>query len=845
MKLPSKVTFLRATNKAQSFIKEKPYVLMVAFVLVGVLTLIFTSAASTTVSLQPEDAACSGLKQTSQSGYSGNGYVKFASNPCGNTSNFGYVWKPIKMGAGGFATGIETAPDGTRVIRTDSNGAWIWDANLNGGEWRALISKMTMEGTGLDSPKSGGGAQAIAISQSNPSIIYLAWKGYLLKSTDKGMHFTKLNIEGTEMDPNAKCRAWGGRLAIDPNNPNVVYFGSMTHGLYVTTNGNDFSKVTSIPVSQTEEYCGESGINSAGITAISFDKSSGTSSGKTNTIYLSSHKNGVYRSTNAGASFTQISGGSYGGPNSVVHGQAGGGNYFAVGFNGQNAVTTIYKYNGSGWQVITPSGWQGATSETEVSTLAVNPSNPNNILVAEYSGDLYMSTNAGSSWVAESSHKVVAPIMPWIELNGSSWLVTSQIAFDQTTPNRLWLAMGNGVCYTDVNPSNLGNITWTHQSQGMEQLVQNDVISPPYTTEGQARLNLAVSDYGIFRITNPDTFSAVRWPVQRFIGTWSLDWASQNPNVIVQNSTDVTGSQMEAGYSTDGGLTSTRFASMPIGSTDREGYGTIAAGDANHFLWEVTNIKDNSGNTKRPAKVYYTENAGNSWQDVTPSDITDPTGLHNGYFAKKKNVAFDRVTPGVAYLYYNNANTYERVYRSTNYGKNWTKVFEVANPTSWDSRNSTLGSGDGLWNPTMKPVPNKAGHLFFTSGPSGSDTLIGNKSAAGNPLKFSADGGTTWKNVVGGNQVYGFGFGIAKPGTDYPTVYTAGFIVNPTTNVEEYGIWRGESFNPTTGVMNWVKIGDFPYGNLSQPFSFDGDKQVFGKVYYSTGSDGAFYGVPQ
>lgn len=823
---------------------------MIAFVVVGVLTLIFTSAASTTVSLQPEDAACSGLKQITSSGYSGNGYIKFAANPCGTTSNFGYVWKPIKMGAGGFATGIDTAPDGTRVIRTDSNGAWIWDANLNGGEWRALISKMTMEGTGLDSPKSGGGAQAIAISQSNPSIIYLAWKGYLLKSTDKGMHFTKLNIEGTEMDPNANCRAWGGRLAIDPNNPNVVYFGSMTHGLYVTTNGNDFSKVTAIPVSQTEGYCGESGINSAGITAISFDKSSGTSSGKTNTIYVSSHKNGVYRSTNAGVSFTQISGGSYGGPNSVVHGHAGGGNYFAIGFNGENALNTIYKYNGTNWQVITPSGWEGITTKTEVATLSINPSNPNTILLAEHSGELYMSTNAGSSWVKETSHILVAPVMPWIELNGSHWLVTSQIAFDQTIPNRLWLALGNGVAYTDVNPSNLGNVTWTHQSQGMEQLVQNDVISPPFTAAGQARLNLAVSDYGIFRITNPDTFSAVRWPVQRFIGTWSLDWASQNPNVIVQNSTDYTGSKMEAGYSTDGGVTSTRFASMPV--ADQYGYGTIAAGDSTHFLWETASIKYDSTTFSSIARVFYTENAGNSWQDVTPSDIADHTGLHEGYFTKKKNVAFDRVDPGVAYLYYSNAANndvsyrVERVYRSTNYGKTWgTPVFEVVNPTDFSNSSKSIGKGDGYWNPTLKAVPGKARNLFFTSGPSGGDTLIGNKSAAGNPLKYSTDGGTTWKNVVGGNQVYGFGFGIAKPGTDYPTVYTAGFIVNPTTNVEEYGIWRGESFNPTTGVMNWVKIGDFPYGNLSQPFSFDGDKQVFGKVYYSTGSDGAFYGVPQ
>ncbi len=751
------------------------------------------------------------------------------STGCTGQVTNGYCWKPIRLGAGGFATGIDTGSDGTRFVRTDSAGAYVWDDGLNGGEWRPVITKDALTGTGLDTPKSGGGVHAVAIAQSNPNVIYMAWKGYVLKSTNKGRNWTKLNIEGTEMDPNAECRAWGGRLAIDPINENVVYFGSMTRGLYATTDGTNFAKVTSVPVSQTENYCGIAGINSAGITGIAFDKASGATGGRTNVIYASSHKNGVYRSANAGASFARTAGG----PTSAVHGVAAGGKYYAIAFNGQGALTSVQRFDGSTWATITPSGWAGVVSGTEVSSIIVDYNNPTNVALADHGGELYLSTNSGASWVNETSHKMVAPDMPWIA--SEQYLVVSQMAFDKQVANRLWLAIGTGIVYTDLNMSAPGTVTWTHKSKGMEQLVQNDVISPPYTATGQARLNLAVSDFGNFRINDIDLFNATRWPVQRFTGSWSMDWASQAPNVIVHNTTDILGSQTEAGYSTDGGMTFQRFGSMPQAIPG--GFGTIAAGDATHFLWQTTS----RGSTL--ARVFYTENAGSSWIDVTPSDVTNTQGLHFAYYTKKKNVAFDRVTAGVAYLYYNDQYT-ERVYKSTNYGRNWTKAYEVLSPTAYDNRDKTLAGADGFFNPTMKAAPGKAGNVFITGGPSGSDKLIGNKDTFGSKFMFTKDSGTTWARVNGANQIYGFGFGAPKTSGGYPTIFTAGYV-QPTGGTEEYGLWRGENFDPATGNVTWVKIGDYPNGNLSQVFSIDGDKQVFGKVYLSTGSDGAFYGTPQ
>ena len=49
---------------------------------------------------------------------------------------FGTAWKPLRIGAGGYLTGMDISPDGsTRIVRADTYGAYIWNAA------RALRSK--------------------------------------------------------------------------------------------------------------------------------------------------------------------------------------------------------------------------------------------------------------------------------------------------------------------------------------------------------------------------------------------------------------------------------------------------------------------------------------------------------------------------------------------------------------------------------------------------------------------------------------------------------------------------------------------------------------------------------
>ena len=50
------------------------------------------------------------------------------------------TWQPVNIGAGGYLTGMDVAPDGAMVVRTDTYGAYIW----NGSQWQQLVTATSM-----------------------------------------------------------------------------------------------------------------------------------------------------------------------------------------------------------------------------------------------------------------------------------------------------------------------------------------------------------------------------------------------------------------------------------------------------------------------------------------------------------------------------------------------------------------------------------------------------------------------------------------------------------------------------------------------------------------------------
>ena len=80
--------------------------------------------------------------------------------------------------------------------------------------------------------------------------------------------------------------------------------------------------------------------------------------------------------------------------------------------------------------------------------------------------------------------------------------------------------------------------------------------------------------------------------------------------------------------------------------------------------------------------------------------------------------------------------------------------------------------------------------------------------------------------------IYAFGFGKAKPGSNYPTLYIIGVING------QYGFFRSDD-----AAASWVRINDdaHQYGLV---LHICGDMQEYGRVYIGTHGRGIITGVP-
>ena len=194
------------------------------------------------------------------------------------------TWQTLDVGAGGYIRGIDIAPDGTMVARTDTYGAYLW----NGSEWVQLVTSTSMPAAfvaaNVDSGNTGQGVYEIQVADSNTQIFYMMYDGDIFKSTNKGTTWTQTSFAQVTANPNDGFAQYGQKMAVDPNNPNIVYVGTPLKGLFVTSNGGTtWQQVSQVPVSASDSS-GDG--NSPGITGLLFDPAiGGVVNGVTQTIF--------------------------------------------------------------------------------------------------------------------------------------------------------------------------------------------------------------------------------------------------------------------------------------------------------------------------------------------------------------------------------------------------------------------------------------------------------------------------------------------------------------------------------------------------------------------------------
>src|SRR5215469_9889975 len=230
-----------------------------------------------------------------------------------------YTFKNVVSGGGGgYVPNIIFNPkqQGLIYARTDIGGAYRWNPSTS--SWVPLLD--------FTSPADWNlmGVDSIATDPADPSRLVIAvgtytnnfttQNGAILRSTDQGKTFQRTDLP-FKNGGNMPARSMGERLAIDPNDDAIVYFGTRSgHGLWKSTDfGATWSQVTSFTaVGDYVEKAGDVYLGDPdGIVWEAFDPTTGSAGKTTQTIYVGvATKNGpsIWRSTDGGTTWAAVPG---------------------------------------------------------------------------------------------------------------------------------------------------------------------------------------------------------------------------------------------------------------------------------------------------------------------------------------------------------------------------------------------------------------------------------------------------------------------------------------------------------------------------------------------------------
>lgn len=350
-----------------------------------------------------------------------------------------YSWKNVQIVAGGYITGIVAHPAQANLFyaRTDIGGAYRWHEATS--RWVALNDWHDMDDWNLT------GIESIGIDPSDANRLYLAagtytqsWapNGAMLLSNDQGATFQVVRMP-IKMGGNNNGRNAGERLAVDPNDGRVLYFGSRLNGLWRSTDrGATWQQVNAFPVTGP--------VNGAdvGVVFVQFQAASGVTGSATPVIYVGVSSSGLnatplslYRSVDAGATWIAVPGQPSGllpnhaefGPDGLL--------YLSYGNDaGPNGMTTgdLWRYappptsapDGAGtWTRITPPapGYPNNGSYG-FGTIVTDRQNPGVLIASTLDlwwqhDDLWRSLDGGDTWT-----ELAGPGKFTLDYSGSPWL---------------------------------------------------------------------------------------------------------------------------------------------------------------------------------------------------------------------------------------------------------------------------------------------------------------------------------------------------------------------------------------------------------------------------------------
>ena len=711
----------------------------------------------------------------------------------------GFSWESVNTEGMGYVTGLVVHPLAPNdiYIRTDVGGAYRYDRSNR--YWVPLLDaygRLQSEIYGI---------QSIAADPTDPNTVYMAAAhgrtitgssvfspAEVLVSHDRGTTWsaTGLAPQALYLGANDDYRGTTGeRLAVDPNQPSVVYFATQQNGLW------QGSLSSTPPLMNWSQVGGglPAGTSSPGISFVLFDPSAGvTATGATRNLYAGVYGSGVWASVDGGITWSQIGNNA----NPARAAVATDGTLFVT-FGGDEGGTSgsVGLYKGGTWTDITPQ-----SNGKSYSGVSPDPTNPAVLVVAVNANmQIFRSTNQGSTWSAIAVGSFT--YQPAFYLPIATGWGNAALVIDPANPQRVWQTNGYGVIETeDITAA---STIWTWQMSNLEELVVQKIKVPPVvtvpgTTLPGADLISAVADMVGFRYASRDIVPQA--PIESFSyvaqGTGITYCGSQPQNAAFVGWDETNVANPMSGITSNNGLTWTPIPNTSPGTAGRI---AMASDDPKNMVWAPYN-----------ANPQYTHDAGVTWQPALYNGASLPASwqLSNQWWAGDV-LAPDLVAPGTFY-YFDNGN----FYYSTNGGAAWT----LGN-TTWPQ------NPQWVLDVSIVPNPVKAGDVWMAFAPNSDQPWT-------YQLLHSSDGGKTFSPVSTLASANYVAFGKGATATT-PFLYVHGQVPGATADA----IYKSEDLGAT-----WIQISDPTLMQFGLINALEGDMRTQDLVYVGNSGRGIFYG---
>ena len=687
-----------------------------------------------------------------------------------------FTWKTVPWGGGGYIPAFLYHPKSPRILyaRTDVGGMYRYD--FKGQKWIPLLDDLRRSDADLM------GVLAMAIDPNDPQKLYAAcglyisqWarKGAILRSDDQGRTWQKFDLP-IGVGGNADGRGTGERLVVDPANGKVIYYGSNRDGLWKSTDGGATFARISAPVSS--------------ISLLYFDP-------RDHTLYLGGvdGQGHLFSSSDDGKTFAPVASTPAMIPQRMA--QAADGTVFITYARGdkEGEINPSGATTGGVWRRDLQGKWSEVTPEKPVngakfgySGVDVGPDGTVAVTTLDRwwpGGEIYISRDSGKTWMGlHDQAKWARDDYPWTkdwQSNGwfGGWM--SDVKINPFNKNQLIYQDQGAWVVTNLSEAGSGKpLNIVFPDQELEESAPLDITVPP---QG-AKLLLGMGDNAggaYFDLTlSPD--EGLFRPAHGNVP--GIDYAGSKPLYVVRTSD----SAKHKGFvSKDGGLT---WTELPTSIFEAPDYPKAAWYDPGRIAVSAgaTSLVWSAGG----GPPYYSKDGGKTW--------TKSGGVPDVKDRNFRAVADKRID-GVFYVF----DPAGRILASADGGATFVPIVagfpEVA---PWQRMK-------------LEVVPTIMRDLWL-AGPNG--------------LFHSPDSKRPAKQIDHVDAAWAVSFGAPRTAGGYPTVYMAGKV----SGVD--GLWMSEDEG-----KSWVEITN-EGRKMDLVGILAGDMNQFGVVFANSPHGGIMVG---